>query len=88
MTSTENGKWWFRGLCFASVFLVAGCMGGGSGGSDVEEGPEQIIDPGDEEENPVVPDEEEDPIDIIADIVTDVVTTSVSVTTITSTGGS
>jgi hypothetical protein len=80
-----DGKWCMRGLWLVSVFAMAGCLGTPSGGGDVTEGPDRIIDPG--ELDPTVP-EEEVPIDIIADIITDVVTTSVSVTTITSTGGS
>ena len=88
MTSGELGKLWVRGLCLASCLVLAGCMGGGSGGSTVDEGPDVIVDPGDSNDDPIIDDgDDDDPIDVIADIVTDVVTTSVSVTTATQTSG-
>ena len=93
VTSGELGKVWMRGLCLASCLVLAGCMGSGSGDPDPDEGPDVIIDPGDDDD-PILPDDDDDddddddPIDVIADIVTDVVTTSVSVTTVTATGGS
>lgn len=90
MTSTEFGKWWMRGLCCASVLVLAGCLGGGGGDSDPDPdfGPDIIVDPGDEDDDDEDDEDDEDPIDIIPDILTDILTTGVTSTTLTSAGGS
>lgn len=57
-----------RGFCMVAFLAMAGCLGGGG---SPQEGPEEF-------------DEEDDPIEVIADIIT----TGITVTTITATGGS